>query len=127
MTSDFFNLVSSSSETDKNTTSELDGIYTFNYVTASQSKGSFTLKDGEWSYTGEKPHVAASSGTYSVDGSKITVKWTGAGYDTEETLTVSTSGSSSTWTSEESGGSDFFSMLFGFVGIEMTFDYSASE
>lgn len=125
VTYDPFKLVSSSSEIE-NTTSELDGIYTFNSATGSQSKGCFTLKDGSWSYTGDKSNVAASSGTYTVDDSKITMKWT-ATIDLEETFAVSTSGSSSTWTSEESGVSNFFSMLFGVTKTEMTFDYSTSE
>lgn len=107
-------------------TSSFTGTYAFNTASGIEKNGSVTLKDGEWSYTGEKTDVAASSGTYTVDGSKITVKWTGAGYDTEETLTVSTSGGSSKWTSD-GNVSSLFSMLFGVVGREMTFDYSASE
>lgn len=120
---DDFKLISSSGKTSGNSASELNGTYAFNSASGNQSKGSITLKDGAWSYSGGKSNVAASSGTYTVNGSEITMKWT-ATTELEETFTVSSSGSSSTWISEESGVSTFFSMLFGVTSAKMTFDYS---
>lgn len=125
-TYDQFRLVSSSSSKGENTTSELNGTYAFNTAFGSQVNGSIKLDDGAWSYTGNKSNVAASSGTYTVNGSKITMKWT-ATTDLEEVFTVSTSGSSSTWTSEETVVSNLFAMLFGVTSTEMTFDYSEAE
>lgn len=107
-----------------NTSSTYTGSYSFNNSTGSQQNGTITLKDGSWSYSGDKPNPAVSSGTYSVNGSKVTLNWTAASNNVSETFTISTSGNSSTWTSEYSGTSLLFSMLFGVVNTEMTFTYS---
>lgn len=123
---DFFKLVSSSGGSE-NTTSELNGTYAFNTASGLQVNGSIGLSDGTWSYKGNKSNVAASSGTYTVNGSKITMKWIADGNEPTETFTVSTSGSSSTWTSEETGVSTLFTMLFGVTSTKMTFDYSEAE
>lgn len=100
------------------------GSYSFNNATGSQSNGTITLSDGNWTYSGSKSNPAASSGTYTVNGSKITVSWTASGYNNSETFTVTTSGSSSTWKSENTGVSLLFSMLFGTTSLEMTFNFA---
>lgn len=100
------------------------GSYSFNNATGSQSNGTITLSNGNWSYSGSKSNPAASSGTYTVNGSKITVSWTASGYNNSETFTVTTSGSSSTWKSENTGVSLLFSMLFGTTSLEMTFIFA---
>lgn len=102
----------------------ISGSYSFNNATGSQSNGTITLSDGNWSYSGSKSNPAASSGTYTVNGSKITVSWTASGYNNSETFTVTTSGSSSTWKSENTGVSLLFSMLFGTTSLEMTFNFA---
>lgn len=107
-----------------NTSSTYTGSYSFNNSTGSQQNGTITLKDGNWSYSGDKSNPAVSSGTYSVNGSKVTLNWTAASNNISETFTISTSDNSSTWTSEYSGTSLLFSMLFGVVNTEMTFTYS---
>lgn len=118
-----YNLVSSSSG-GSTETSTITGSYSFNNSTGSQQNGTITLKDGNWSYSGDKSNPAVSSGTYSVNGSKVTLNWTAASNNISETFTISTSDNSSTWTSEYSGTSLLFSMLFGVVNTEMTFTYS---
>ncbi len=118
-----FKLVSDNNNSG-NTSSTYTGSYSFNNSTGSQQNGTITLKDGNWSYSGNKSNPAASSGTYSVNGSKVTLNWTAAGNNVSETFTISTSDNSSTWTSEYSGTSLLFSMLFGVVNTEMTFTYS---
>lgn len=114
--------VSSSESGNSETT--YTGSYSFNNSTGSQQNGTITLKDGNWSYSGDKSNPAVSSGTYSVNGSKVTLNWTAASNNVSETFTISTSDNSSTWTSEYSGTSLLFSMLFGVVNTEMTFTYS---
>lgn len=116
--------VSASESGGSTETSTITGSYAFNNATGSQQNGTVTLADGNWSYSGDKSNPAASSGTYTVNGSKVTLNWTAAGNSVSETFTISTSGNSSTWTSEYSGTSLFFSMLFGVVSLEMTFTYS---
>ena len=103
---------------------ELSGSYSYNNASGTQSSGTLTLSDGEWSYSGSKSNPAASSGTYTVSGSKLTVSWKANGYDVSETFTVTTTDSSSTWKSENSYTSTFFSMLFGVTDTQMTFTYS---
>lgn len=100
------------------------GSYSFTGATGSQANGKITLSDGTWSYSGSKLNPAASSGTYTVDGSKITMKWTLSGIETSETFTVTTSGSSSTWKSDNAYTSTFFSGMFGVTDLEMTFTYA---
>ena len=56
-----------------------------------------------------------------MNGNKISFNWTSYGYDVSETITVTTSGNTSTWSSD---GVTFFSMLFNVVGSEITFTYS---
>lgn len=121
-----FKLVSdnnSSSNTEENS-STYTGSYSFNNSTGSQQNGTITLKDGNWSYSGNKSNPAASNGSYTVNGSKVTLNWTAASNNVSETFTISTSDNSSTWKSEYTGTSLLFSMLFGVVSTEMTFTYS---
>ena len=99
----------------------VNGDYQFTNASNYQANGVITLKDGTWSYNGDKYNAAATEGTYTVSGNTITFSWTANGYEVSETITVSTSGTSSTWTSN---GYTFFSMLFGVFGQEMTFDYT---
>lgn len=117
----------SDNTSDDNSTTDAStyiGSYAFDNATGSQQNGTVTLKDGNWSYSGDKSNPAASSGTYTVNGSKVTLNWTAAGNNVSETFTISTLDNSSTWTSEYSGTSLLFSMLFGVVSTEMTFTYS---
>ena len=83
--------------------------------------GLITLSNGNWSYSGDKSSPAASNGTYTVSGNKLTVKWNASGYEVSENFTIAESGSNSTWKSENTGVSTFFSMLFGVTSLEMTF------
>lgn len=107
---------------DENST--ITGTYSFTNATPPQMNGSITLSNGNWSYSGDKSSPAASNGTYTASGNKITVKWNASGYEVSETFTITESGSNSTWESENSGVSTFFSMLFGVTGLEMTFTKS---
>ena len=113
---------------DENINSDEDisvaGKYTFANATPPQMNGSISLSDGKWSYSGEKSSPAASSGTYTVSKNKITVKWNASGNEVSETFTITESGSESTWKSDNSGVSTFFSMLFGVMNLEMTFTKS---
>ena len=110
----------SSSGSDSGETSSLEGTYAFETASGSQRNGTLLLEDGNWSWSGSG-NPAATSGTYSVNGNKITFNWTSYGYDVSETITVTTSGNTSTWTSD---GVTFFSMLFNVVDSEITFTYS---
>lgn len=106
---------------DEQPASSVNGTYTFNTAVAPQMNGAITLTNGTWTYSGDKSSPAASSGTYTVAGGKVTVKWTASGYETSETFTVSTSGSTSTWESDNAYTSTFLSMLFGVSATELTF------
>ena len=121
---DDMKLVSSSGGSSSGSESAVAGSYSFTGVTGSQANGKITLSDGTWSYSGSKSNPAASSGTYTVDGSKITMIWTLSEIKTSETFTVTTSGSSSTWKSDNAYTSTFFSGMFGVTGLEMTFTYA---
>ena len=111
-------------KSDSETSIVLDGTYNFTNATPPQMNGSVTLSNGNWSYSGDKSSPAASNGTYTVSGNKITVKWNASGYEVSESITITESGTNSTWKSENSGVSTFFSMLFGVTGLEMTFTKS---
>lgn len=104
--------------------SGFDGVYSFTTATGSQTNGSITLNNGTWSYNGSKNNVAASSGSYTVNGSNITFNWTAQGSNVSTTVTVSASASSSyTWTADNV---TLFSMLFGVTSTQMTFSYSSN-
>lgn len=95
---------------------ELDGTYSYS---DSKYTGSITLSNGSWSYEGSKNNAAATSGSYSVNGSSITFNWNANGMDMSETFTITNSGSSSTWVSSETQISNFFMMLFGVIDLEL--------
>lgn len=103
-----------------------DGTYSFTASGSSQTDGSFSLSDGTWTYSGSKQNMAAKSGTYTADGSKITVKWTmTGGTEVSETFTVSVDGSTATWTLSDGVNSTFFNMLFGVAAqTELIFKYT---
>lgn len=105
--------------------SSLNGIYTFNSATGSQSNGTITLTDGNFTYSGGKSN-APSSGTYTVSGSDITFSWTANGYSVSTTVTVSKDGSSVSLSSSEVL---FFSTFFGSTAqsggkYSLTFNYT---
>lgn len=95
---------------------ELDGTYSYS---DSKYNGSISLSNGSWSYEGSKNNAAATSGSYSVNGSSITFNWNANGMDMSETFTITNSGSSSTWVSSETQISNFFMMLFGVIDLEL--------
>lgn len=95
---------------------ELDGTYSYS---DSKYNGSITLSNGSWSYEGSKNNAAATSGSYSVNGSSITFNWKASGMDMSETFTITNSGSSSKWVSSETQISSFFMMLFGVIDLEL--------
>lgn len=102
--------------------SSLDGDYAFN----DSYNGTITLSGGNWSYSGNKTGVAANTGTYTVDGNKITFNWTiqsgGNDIPVSETVTVDNSGTSSTWTTT---GYSLFSMFFGTTNQTYSLEYTA--
>ncbi len=94
----------------------------FEYVRAgSQDKDdeSDETGNGSWSYEGSKYNAAATSGSYSVNGSSITFNWKASGMDMSETFTITNSGTSSKWVSSETQISSFFMMLFGVIDLEL--------
>lgn len=95
---------------------ELDGTYSYS---DSKYNGSISLSNGSWSYEGSKNNAAATSGSYSVNGSSITFNWNANGMDMAETFTITNSGSSSSWVSSETQISNFFMMLFGVIDLEL--------
>lgn len=95
---------------------ELDGTYSYS---DSKYNGFISLSNGSWSYEGSKNNAAATSGSYSVNGSSITFNWNANGMDMSETFTITNSGSSSTWVSSETQISNFFMMLFGVIDLEL--------
>lgn len=95
---------------------ELDGTYSYS---DSKYNGSISLSNGSWSYEGSKNNAAATSGSYSVNGSSITFNWNANGMDMSETFTITNSGSSSSWVSSETQISNFFMMLFGVIDLEL--------
>lgn len=97
-------------------TTELDGTYSYS---DSKYNGSISLSNGSWSYEGSKNNAAATSGSYSVNGSSITFNWNANGMDMSETFTITNSGSSSIWISSETQISNFFMMLFGVIDLEL--------
>ena len=100
----------------KGEATELDGSYSYS---DSKYNGSISLSNGSWSYEGNKNNAAATSGSYSVNGSSITFNWNANGMDMSETFTITNSGSSSTWVSSETQISNFFMMLFGVIDLEL--------
>lgn len=117
--------VTSSSGGGSGEATSLNGTYSFESATGSQTNGSITLSDGTWTYNGSKTNVAAKNGTYTVDGSKVTVNWT-AQVDVSETFTVTDNGDGSVkWVLDGYNNSTLFSMLFGVAGqTELTFKKS---
>lgn len=99
----------------------VNGTYNFTTAAAPQMNGSVTLNNGEWSYKGEKSSPAASSGTYTVSKGVVTFKWKAGGTDFSEDITITDSGSKSTWKTKNEYVSTFFSMLFGVTSLEMEF------
>lgn len=100
----------------KGEATELAGTYSYS---DSKYNGSISLSNGSWSYEGNKNNAAATSGSYSVNGSSITFNWNANGMDMSETFTITNSGSSSTWVSSETQISNFFMMLFGVIDLEL--------
>lgn len=117
--------VTSSSGGGSGEATTLNGTYSFESATGSQTNGSITLSDGTWTYNGSKTNVAAKNGTYTVDGSKVTVNWT-AQADVSETFTVTDNGDGFVkWVLDGYNNSTLFSMLFGVAGqTELTFKKS---
>ena len=117
--------VTSSSGGGSGEATSLNGTYSFESATGSQTNGSITLSDGTWTYNGSKTNVAAKNGTYTVDGSKVTVNWT-AQADVSETFTVTDNGDGSVkWVLDGYNNSTLFSMRFGVAGqTELTFKKS---
>lgn len=115
-----------SSSGDSEDTSSVNGSYAFNSATKSQVNGTITLSDGNFTYSGGK-NQAPSSGTYTVNGSDITFKWTAMGYETSTTVNMSKDGSSVTFSSKEVL---FFSTFFGSTeqsGGKYTLTFTYSE
>lgn len=112
----------SSSEGDE---TSVAGNYSFTASSGTEMSGSLTLSNGEWSYSGTS-RPAATSGTYTVNGSKITVKWTAAGLSFNETFTITKNGNTVTWKSDNEYSSAFLTMLFKISAtkLEITFDYT---
>ena len=107
-----------------NVSADLKGTYSYKPSGANQYNASITLNDnGTWTYNTEKSYSTISGGTYTVSGSKVTLKLT-TPYTMEETFTVTNSGTSSTWKSGETGSSTLFPVLFGVAGTEITFTKS---
>ena len=107
-----------------NVSADLKGTYSYKPSGANQYNASITLNDnGTWTYSTEKSYSTISGGTYTVSGSKVTLKLT-TPYTMEETFTVTNSGTSSTWKSGETGSSTLFPVLFGVAGTEITFTKS---
>lgn len=106
-------------------TSGVNGTYSFNNATGSQTNGTITLSDGSFTYSGGRS-LAPSNGTYTVSGSDITFSWTANGYSVSTTVTVSKDGSSVTLSSSEVL---FFSTFFGSTAqsggkYSLTFNYT---
>lgn len=92
------------------------------YAGSDRYNSSIVMNDnGTWTFDTSKPGSAVSGGTYTVSGSKITMKYSARGTDFEETFTVTNSGSQSTWKTSQNGASTLFSTLFMEVGTEYTF------
>lgn len=105
--------------------SAFKGTYSFSAASGTETNGSISLNEGNWTYSGSKTNVAAKSGTYSVNGSKITLSWTAGGSPVTEEFTVTVNGSSATWQSSNAVSSTLFSMLFGVAGkTSLTLNYS---
>ena len=126
---EYYQLSSNNSQQGGNNNGEnetsVEGNYSFTASSGTEMSGSLTLSNGEWSYSGSnKP--AATSGTYTVNGSKITVNWTANGLSLNETFTVTKNGNSVTWKSENEYTSTFLTMLFkvSATKLEVTFDYT---
>lgn len=121
----FLYKVSGSGSGSEGDASSVNGTYAFNSATGSQSNGTITLSDGNFTYSGGKSN-APSNGTYTVSGSDITFSWTASGYSVSTTVTVSKDGSSVTLSSSEVL---FFSTFFGSTAqsggkYSLTFNYT---
>lgn len=123
---DLFTLVSSGTGSgDSESTSSVNGKYSYE-ATGSAISGAFTLSDGSWSYSGSKANISTDSGTYTVSGGKVTVKWTvasgGSEIESTETFTVTDNEDGTfTWKSENDYTSLWFNLLFNVSGLELTF------
>lgn len=107
------NRVSSAGGSDKPVAADFAGEYSYAAETSMEFSGKITLsEDGKWTYSGGKTNAAATSGTYTADGSKLTMKWFSA-VDVSETFTVAVDDGSAVWKSENEYTSTFFTMLFG--------------
>ena len=128
-TSDLFTLVSSGTGSGgTESTSSVNGKYSYE-ATGSAISGAFTLSDGSWSYSGSKANISTNSGTYTVSGGKVTVKWTvtagGNEIDNTETFSVTDNDDGTfTWKSENESVSLWFNLLFNVSGLELTFTKS---
>ncbi len=121
----FLELLYDNPETGDTDSSSVNGIYSFNNATGSQSNGTITLSDGNFTYSGSKSN-APSGGTYTVSGSDITFAWTAGGYTVNTTVTMTKDGSSVTFSSSEVV---FFSTFFGSTDqtggkYSLTFSYT---
>lgn len=121
----WLNKVSGSTSGGEEDVASVNGTYAFNSATGSQSNGTITLSDGNFSYNGNRSQ-APSSGTYTVNGSDITFSWTANGYSVSTTVTVSKDGSSVILSSSEVL---FFSTFFGSTAqsggkYTLTFNYT---
>ena len=134
---DFVTMVEKKSSTNNSeennsteTSSKLEGTYSFSNATGSQVNGSITLNsNGTWSYSGSK--TTLTPGTYSVSNNELTLNWTSktGNYtlNRTDTFTVSVSGSEATLTSQGSGISAFFSDFFGITStMTLTLSYSSN-
>lgn len=101
-----------------------NGTYSFTKALPPQMNGSITLIGGNWTYSGDKTSPAASCGTYSVSNNKLTMKWNASGVVFSETFVITNDGPKSTWKSENTGTSTFFTMLFGVLSLNMEFTKS---
>ena len=121
-------LLQTSTSGDSDSTSSVNGKYSYE-ATGSAISGAFTLSDGSWSYSGSKANISTNSGTYTVSGGKVTVKWTvtagGNEIDNTETFSVTDNDDGTfTWKSEIESVSLWFNLLFNVSGLELTFTKS---
>ena len=125
----YYKLISSGSDSGgSESTSSVNGKYSYE-ATGSAISGAFTLSDGSWSYSGSKANISTNSGTYTVSGGKVTVKWTvtagGNEIDNTETFSVTDNDDGTfTWKSEIESVSLWFNLLFNVSGLELTFTKS---
>ena len=105
--------------------SSVAGSYSYTKATGIETNGKITLSNGNWSYSGSKVNMAATSGSYVLNGSKITFKWTRKGINFEDTFTVSDLGNGSVkWVCDDSTNSTFLNMVFGMVNTSVVLEKS---